>query len=38
MDVLSYVLASDGARVAAVLAGWVSGIVCFSQLARVISK
>lgn len=35
MDVLTYVLAAPETRVLACLAGWVSGVVCFSLLAKV---
>lgn len=38
MDVLSYILAADATRVLAAVAGFWSGIVSFSLLARVVQR
>lgn len=35
METLTYVLASPWTRVAAVVAGWVAGVLCGALLARV---
>lgn len=38
MDVLSYVLAADGTRIAVFIVGWGIGIVCWGMVALVMTK